>query len=112
MVYLSDTSLKNQLLLSTGDEKRVDTEKIWNKAWFLGDQTADFTINKANFLENTLVYSNQGNVTPAKGNLAVYLDYIVFGQLIPARNNPNNMNVCQMRQNLSFNCTTLIAASS
>ena len=26
-----------------------DTEKIGNKAGFFGDQTADFTINKANF---------------------------------------------------------------
>ena len=66
MMYLSkeatnkDSSLKTQLLLLTGDEKKVDTEKIWNKVGFFGDQTADFKINKANFPENTLIYVNQG----------------------------------------------------
>ena len=86
-----DTSLKTQLLLSTGDEKKPDTEKKWNNASCFGDQTVDFTINKTNFLENTLVYSNQRNVTPVKGNPAVYLDYVILGQLIPARNNPKNI---------------------
>ena len=83
-----DKSLKTQLLLSTGDEKKLDTEKIWNTAGFFEDQTADFTINKANFPEYTLVYAKQGNVTPVKGDLAVYLDYVILGQLIPAGNSP------------------------
>ena len=58
---------------------------------FFGDQTADFTINKANFLDSTLVYVNQGNVTPVKGELTVYLDYVIIAQLIPAMNNPENI---------------------
>ena len=70
-----DKSLRTQILLSTGkgDEKSIDTEKIWDKISFLGDQTADFTITKTNFPENTLVYANQGSVTPMKGELAIYL---------------------------------------
>ena len=63
MMYLpketttKERSLKTQVLLTTGDTKTTDTEKIWKKAGFFGDQTTDFTINKANFPENTLVYA-------------------------------------------------------
>ena len=48
-VYLSkkttnkDNSLKTQLLLPTGtrEEKSADTEKVWDKSGFFGDQVAD-----------------------------------------------------------------------
>ena len=92
-IYLSkeatnkDKNLKTQLSLSTetGDEKSADTEKIWDKPGFFGDQVADFTNNKVNFQKNTLVYANQGD-------LAVYLDYVILGQLIPAMNSPENID--------------------
>ena len=87
-----DKSLKTQVLLSTEDKKKADSEKIWNKAGFFRDQTTNFTINKANVPENSLVYVNQSNVTPVKGQLAVYLDYVILGQLIPAMNNPKNID--------------------
>ena len=82
-----DKNLKTQLSLSTetGDEKSADTEKIWDKPGFFGDQVADFTNNKVNFQKNTLVYANQGD-------LAVYLDYVILGQLIPAMNSPENID--------------------
>ena len=99
-VYLSkeatnkDKSLNAQFLLSTGtgDEKSANTEKKWNKPDFLGDQVADFTIIKVNFPKNTLEYTSQGNITLVKGDLAVYLDYVILGQLIPAMNSPENMD--------------------
>ena len=53
-----DTSLKTQLLLSTENEKKAEIDKIWEKVGCFGDQTTDFTITKANFPENTLVYAN------------------------------------------------------
>ena len=96
VMYLSkeatsqDSSLKTQLLLSTGDKKNWD-RKIWNKTSFFGDQSTDLTINKLNFPENTLVYINQGSVTPLKGKLAIYLEYLLVRQLIPAMNNPENI---------------------
>lgn len=73
-----DKCLKTQLLLSTGDKKSWNW-KIWNKAGFSGNHTTDFTINKASFPENTLVYVNQGIVTLVKDEFAVYLDYVILG---------------------------------
>ena len=66
--------------------------KIWTKSVFCGDQTTDFTIIKVNFQVNTLVYANQCSVTPVKERLAIYLDYIILGQLIPAINTTDNMD--------------------
>ena len=97
MMYLSkeattkDRSLKTQVLLVTRNDKTTGTEKTWKKAGFLGDQTTGFTINKANFPENKLVYANQGNITLVKDDLAIYLDYVVLGQLIPAKSSPQNL---------------------
>ena len=31
-------------------------------------------------------------LTPVKGRFAIYLDYIIFGQLIPAINTPENID--------------------
>ena len=64
-----DKSLKTQWLLLTGNEKKADTDKKRNRAGFLEDYTADFTINTTNFPENKLVYANQGNVTLVKDKL-------------------------------------------
>ena len=71
--------------------RRRFTEKIWKRTGFFGDPTADFTINKANFLENTLTYAKQGNRRSVKDDFAIYLDYVVLGQLIPTKNSPQNL---------------------
>ena len=62
-------SLRIQILLSTGteNEKINDAEKIWDKVGFFGYQTTNVTITNANFPGNTLVYTNQGSVTPMIG---------------------------------------------
>ena len=60
MMYLSkeatnkDQSLKTKLLFLTDDKAALDIELIWKKSVFFGYQKGEFTINKANFPENTL----------------------------------------------------------
>ena len=59
---------------------------------FFRDQVDDFTINFTfSFPLNTLIYVNQGNTTPVKSDLAVYLDCAILQQLVPARNSPENI---------------------
>ena len=60
---------------------------------FFGDQKGDFTINKANFCKNMLVYCNQGAISTLKeGDYAIYIDYLILGQLILANNCPDLHN--------------------
>ena len=89
MMYLSkeatnkDQTLKMQMLLSSNDKDTTNTKKIWSRNGFFGDQKGEFTIYKANFPENTLIYCNQGSILTLKvGDYTFYLSYIVLGQII------------------------------
>ena len=53
-----DRSLKTQLVLATRDGNNCYRENLEKKQGFFGGQTTYFTINKANFPKNTLVYAN------------------------------------------------------
>ena len=93
MLYFSkeatnkDNQLKTQMLVSFQDDESKGSEKVWLESVFFGDQRAELTIVKANFPENTFCYVNQGSVSLVKGGeKALYLDFIVFGQLMPAAN--------------------------
>ena len=89
VMYLSeetttkDQTLKMKLLLSFDDKPSLDTELIWNQNGFFCNQKGELTLNKVNFPENTLIYTNQGSILTLKGEEhAIYLDYVILGQLI------------------------------
>ena len=105
MLYLSkeatdkDASLKMQLLLSSKGDDKCPTETIWRRNGFFGDQKVEFTITKANFPENTLIYINNGTISIVKGrDYAIYLDYIILGQLICAKNLPEDFENYECKQ--------------
>ena len=108
MLYLSkeatskDQQLKTQMLLSFQDDESKGSEKIWLESGFFGDQRAELTILKANFPENMLCYINQGTVSLVKGGeKALYLHFVVLGQVMPVANvNPEiNVDTYDFRQN-------------
>ena len=69
--------------------------------WFYNKNT--------NFLENTLVYCNQGTIWTLKaGDYAVYLDYVILGQIIPANNSSEN----KWEQRSKRNCSKLFKTCS
>ena len=75
-------------------------KKFGKKKFFEGDQKGDFTITKPNFLENTLVYCNQGTISTLKArDYAIYLDYIILGQIIPAFNSPADLDNYILKEN-------------
>ena len=74
---------RSQLMVSIGENKDSNTENIWKKSGFFKDQRIDLTIPKANFPENTLCYVNQGTVSQVKDGEAIYLEYVILGQIMP-----------------------------
>ena len=83
-----DKKLKMEMLMSTTDDQK-NSEVIQKKNGFFSDQKGEFTISKSNFPKNALVYVNQGTISTVKsGENAIYLDYIVLGQIILVRNCP------------------------
>ena len=88
------------MMLSLDKESSSNREKIWKKKFFEGDQKGDFTITKPNFPENTLVYCNQGTISTLKArDYAIYLDYIILGQIIPAFNSPADLDNYVLKEN-------------
>ena len=77
---------RSQLMVSIGENKDSNTENIWKKSVFFKDQRIDLTIPKANFSENTLCYVNQGTVSQVKDGEAIYLEYVILGQIMPLAN--------------------------
>ena len=100
---IKNQSFKMQMLLSIDNDKKAPSEKIWVKNEFFRDQRADLTIFKPNFPENTLLYANQGIVSTVKdGDDAIYLDYVVLGELIPVNNPPENLDNYELKPNEVF----------
>ena len=91
-----DRKLKMQMIMST-DTDTKNTEYVWRVDGFFGDQKGDLTVFKKNFPENTLMYSNQGTTSMAKGELAIYLINVVLGQVLPMLNCPPDLDnyVCK-----------------
>ena len=91
-MYLSSESMsqnqkkKSQMLVSLGETKDSNTEKIWEESGFFKEQRIDLTIPKANFPENTLCYVNQGSVSQVKDGEAIYLEYVILGQIMSVAN--------------------------
>ena len=82
------------MVLSLQDDESKGTKNIWSESGFFGDQRAELTILKANFPENTLVYVNQGTLSLVKGGeKAIYLDFIILGQIMPAANADPNIDL-------------------
>ena len=91
-MYLSSESMsqnqktKSQMLVSLGETKDSNTEKIWEESGFFKEQRIDLTIPKANFPENTLCYVNEGSVSQVKDGEAIYLEYVILGQIMAVAN--------------------------
>ena len=81
-------------MLSMKDDKgESSTERVWRENGFFEDQRIDLTIVKANFPENTLVYVNNGSITPVKARHVMYLDFVILAQIFPVANPPPEINL-------------------
>ena len=82
VLYLSkeamnkDQKLKMLMLMSTEGENAKNSENVWHKPGFLGDQKGEFTIFKVNFPENTLVYANQRAVSLSLFENLAYFQFL------------------------------------
>ena len=60
---------------------------------FFNVQRSELTIKKPNFLDNTLVYFNNGSISTVKGGYAIYLEFVILGQLMPVANPDPQINL-------------------
>ena len=60
---------------------------------FFDEQKSDLTITKPNFPENALIYANKGSISTVKGGHAIYLEFVILGQLMPVANPDPQINL-------------------
>ena len=89
-----DVNVKTQMMISMTDSKgESSTEQVQKKNGFFNDQRTDLTIVKGNFPKNTLVYVNDGTITPVKGGNAMYFEFVILAQIMPAANPSPDLNL-------------------
>ena len=92
-------SLKTQMMISSNKCEVVkSSERIWYDNGFFSDQRADFNLSKNIFPENTLVYVNQGTISTVKNDLAIYINCLILGQVIPAQSSPKGIESYKCKQ--------------
>ena len=87
-----DKSMKTQLMFKSEPQNKLSGEQIWKKNGFFKDVRAQLSLEKVNIPENCLIYINQGFLSTVKnGEIAMYLDNFIIGQLIIAANQPKDI---------------------
>ena len=102
-----DKSMKTQLMFKSKPENKLSGEKIWKKDGFFKDVRAELNLEKVNIPENCLLYVNQGFLSTVKsGEIAMYLNNFVIGQLIIAANQPKDIDtyVCLKNEVKLLSC--------
>ena len=95
-----DKSMKTQLMLKSEPQNKLSGEQIWKKNGFFKDVRAQLSLEKVNIPENCLIYINQGFLSTVKnGEIAMYLDNFIIGQLIIAANQPKDIESYVCAQN-------------
>ena len=102
-----DKSMKTQLMFKSEPKNKLSGEQIWKKNGFFKDVRAELSLQKVNIPENCLIYINQGFLSTVKnGEIAMYLDNFIIGQLIIAANQPKDIEsyVCSQNEVKLLSC--------
>ena len=102
-----DKSMKTQLMYKSKQENKLSGEKIWKNNGFFKDVRAELNLEKVNIPENCLLFANQGFLSTVKsGEIAMYLQNFVIGQLIIAANQPKDIEtyVCSKNEVKLLSC--------
>ena len=105
-----DRSMKSQLLISTSpsnEDERLSGERVWKLNGFFKDIKPELNLEKVNMPENCLFYANQAFLSTVKnGDLAMYVQNFIIGQLIFAANQPKDISsyTCQPNEVKLLSC--------
>ena len=90
-----DRSMKTQLLIrsQSSDDEKLSGEKVWKENGFFKDIRPELNLEKVNMPENCLYYVNQAFLSTVKnGDIAMYVQNFIIGQLIFAANQPKDIS--------------------
>ena len=98
-VTVKDRSMKSQLLIRSQpiDNEKLSGEKVWKNNDFFKDIRPELNLEKVNMPENCLFYANPAFLSTVKnGDIAMYVQNFIIGQLIFATNQPKRYFILYM----------------
>ena len=103
-----DRSLKTQLTISLKScEEKISGERVWRNEKFFKDTKPELNLEKNNIPKNSLLYINQSYISTVKnGDLAMYHQNFIIGQLIVVANQPPEIDqyVCKGNEVKLYTC--------
>ena len=102
-----DRSMKTELLIRSNADEKISREKVWKENGFFKDIRPELNLEKVNMPENTLFYVNQAFISTVKnGEIAMYIQNFILGQLILAANQPKNIDkyICEPNEVKLLSC--------
>ena len=103
-----DRSLKTQLTISLKScEEKISGERVWRNEEFFKDTKPELNLEKKYILKSSLLYINQSYISTVKnGDLAMYHQNFIIGQLIVAANQPPKIDqyVCKDNEVKLYTC--------
>ena len=97
-----DRSMKTQLHIrsSASDDKKLSGEKVWKNSGFFKDIRPELNLEKIKIPENCLFYIHQSFLSTVKnGDIAMYNQNFIIGQMIFAANQPEETETYQCLPN-------------
>ena len=90
----ADRQISSQVIVAETSDREVNTtsKKVWQENGFFWDINPDFSIHKRDFPENALTYVNHAYLSMKEGNMIIYCDYVLLGQILPLKNLPENLD--------------------
>ena len=87
-----DHAIRSKVVVANIDGEKKSSKAVWEKDGFFGTINPDLSIHKKDFPENALVYINQAYLTVKDGEVMIYCDYVILGQLIALKNPPEDLD--------------------
>ena len=84
----NDKSISTKIVAVTFDNElgsdEVSEERVWKSFGYFDTRKSDYSMEKINFPENTLLYINQAFLTVKKKKKIYYCNYYVLDQIVEA----------------------------
>ena len=82
---------------ATTEKKPVKCINMWKNHSFFGNESCDFSIEKANMPDNTLYYINQGYQSYKDSKKVYYNDVYIIAQIMPLAMQPKDIGSYQLK---------------
>ena len=100
MTKVLEQNGRTEITISTEKEqgKRKSTALFKNNGFF-SSQVCDFSLEKTNLPENTILYLNQCYLSHKDNKKIYYTDIFIIGQITPLMNQPENLEEYALQEN-------------